>query len=335
MRKFLLWLWQKPEFAGWMPSQLLDYQEKASGRERVRLPKLIVEFVQQRGGTPSSMQSRLSNLRSFFLHNSVDTPNVLTQLRPTKDPVISTLTFEQVRDIILHADLRNTAIFLTMFQGMMDLERFSQFNRKYAVALAAHLREKSMDEPFRIDFPNGRKGNRRPYYTFIYRDALEAWKKYFTTERGWPEKKDEALSLTDRGTPPDKPAIRAAFRTLAERLHYRPETEKGKQSGVAPHEAFRDVVRTRLQVARRDKFDTLCAEFFMGHSVDPYNYNKFTQNEPEYVLENAKIAAGYLNIISASVGEQENSKEVQSLREEVKQLKGQFETFAKGKLTAN
>jgi hypothetical protein len=36
----------------------------------------------------------------------------------------------------------------------------------------------------------------------------------------------------------------------------------------------------------------------MGHSIDPYNYNKFTELEPEYVIENAKIAAEYLNIIT-------------------------------------
>lgn len=297
-RKWLLWLWRIPEWSGKMPSALLDFQEIAIGRERMRLPRLIVQYVQERGGTFKSMNCCASHIRSFFLHNSVEIPMHYWTPQPTRDAVQGKLEFEQVRDIILHADPRYTAIFLTMLQGMMDLERFKRFNQKYAMLLAKHLKEKSLDEPFRIDFPNGRKQNPHPFYTFIYHDAMVAWKNYFTVERGWPEREGEPLALTDKGTPPGKAAIRAVFRTLAERQHHRPETPKGEMSGVGPHEAFRDVVRSHMQTARKKGFDTLCAEFWMGHSIDPYNYNKFTQNEPEYVLENAQIAAKYLNIVS-------------------------------------
>jgi hypothetical protein len=43
-RNFLLWLWKKPQRVGKMPSELLDFQEKAVGRERMCLPKLIVSM---------------------------------------------------------------------------------------------------------------------------------------------------------------------------------------------------------------------------------------------------------------------------------------------------
>lgn len=36
----------------------------------------------------------------------------------------------------------------------------------------------------------------------------------------------------------------------------------------------------------------------MGHSIDPLNYEKFTDLEPEYMMKNAKIAAPYLNILT-------------------------------------
>ena len=294
---WLKWLWQKPEWTGKMPSLLLDLQENATGRERMRLPKLIIEHVQERGGTYKSMSNRASAVRSFFLHSSVDMPTAHWIPRPTKEPVKGHLTFEQVRNIILHADPRNTAIFLTMLQGLMNLERFKRFNLKYAMPLAKHLREASLDEPFRIDF-HGRKTNPRPFYTFIHHDALVAWKNYLDQERGWPENDKEPLALTDNGTPPDKPAIRAAFRTIAERLHYRPDTPKGEMSGVAPHEAFRDVVRSHLRLAKAEGFDLTCAEFWMGHSIDPLNYEKFSDLEPEYMMRNAKIAAPYLNILT-------------------------------------
>jgi len=315
-RLWILWLWQIPEWAGKMPSELLDLQEDAIGRQRRRLPKLILEHAQQTGGTYKSMTTRVSRLRSFFLHNSVELPSQYWQPRPTREPVRGKLTFEQVRNIIVHADPRNTAIFLTMLQGLMDLERFKRFNQKYAIPLVKHLREKTLDDPFRIDFLGGRKRNPRPFYTFIYRDSLAAWSNYFTHERGWPEQEGEALALTDQGTPPDKPGIRAAFRTIAERLHYRPETPKGRMSGVAPHEAFRDVVRSHLRIAKKDGFDLTCAEFWMGHSIDPYNYEKFTDLEPEYMLANAKIAARYLNIISNPT----QSQEPEGLLERIEQL---------------
>jgi len=89
-----------------------------------------------------------------------------------------------------------------------------------------------------------------------------------------------------------------------------------------------------MQTAKKKGFDTLCGDFWMGHQIDPYNYNKFSEKEPEYVLENAKIAAEYLNILS---GKQESeklasmAKENEELRGRVSKLEGQFETFAKGK----
>jgi cell division protein FtsB len=74
----------------------------------------------------------------------------------------------------------------------------------------------------------------------------------------------------------------------------------------------------------------------MGHRIDPYNYNKFTELELDYVLENAKIASEYLNILS---GKQESeklasmAKENEELRGRVSKLEGQFETLTKAKFT--
>ena len=332
MRGFLDWLWQRPEWSGKMPSDLLAFQEEAKGRDRFILPDLIIDFIQTKGGTYVSMTTQFSHLRTFFTHNRVELPPIGNwHPNPTKEPAKSDLTFEQVREIILHADPRDQAIYLTMLQGMMDLERFSRFNRKYAGVLVKHLQEKGLDEPFRIDFLGGRKRNRHAYYTYIYHDALAAWQFYFEKERKWP-KEGAPIAITEAGGPPAKKTIRDNFIRTALRLHIRMAPKmKGEWSGVAPHEAFRDVVRSHLQTARKKGFDTLCGEFWMGHQIDPYNYNKFSEKEPEYVLENAKIAAGYLNILSMSAAEQENTKEMQTLREEVAKLRGQYETIIKTK----
>lgn len=298
LRDWLAWLWRLPEWSGKLPSQLLEFQENAKGRERFRLVDLMTRRVQEKGGTYNGMLGHLSVLRSFFKHNRVELPGLGGwRPRPTKEPVQGRLNVAQVTEIITHANLRDTAIFLTMFQGLMDLERFTEFNRKYAAALVDHLRHRSVDEPFRIDFLGGRKGNHRRFYTYIYDDALKAWQNYFELQRGWP-KEGEPIALSIQHTAPTKNAIRSSFDTITRRLRLRPELPKGQMTGVSPHEAFRDVVRSLLQTAKKKGFDPTCAEFWMGHRVDPYNYNKFTELEPDYVIENAKIAAEYLNIIS-------------------------------------
>lgn len=297
-KDWLLWLWGLPEWSGMLPSQLLEWQENARGRDRFRLVDLMTKRVQEKGGTYNGMVGHVSILRSFFIRNRVELPGVGNwKPRPTKEPVQGKLTTAQVTDIITHANLRDTAIFITLFQSMMDLERFTQFNRKYAKALVDHLKHKGLDEPFRIDFLGGRKQNPRQFYTFIHHDALEAWQNYFERKRGWP-KENEPLTLSIQGTPVSKGAIRSSFTTIANRLHLIPPHAKREMTGVSPHEAFRDVVRSLLQTAKKKGFDVMCADFWMGHRIDPYNYNKFFNLEPDYVLENTKIAAGYLNILS-------------------------------------
>ena len=97
----------------------------------------------------------------------------------------------------------------------------------------------------------------------------------------------DAIAVTKDGRVPRKGSYRKNFVTIAKKLHIRPKGtgERGKRTGVSPHEAFRDVVRSLLQTATRKSFDPLCAEFWMGHRVDPYNYNKFSELEPDYARE--------------------------------------------------
>jgi hypothetical protein len=123
LRQFLDWLWGQAEWSGKMPTELLAFQDEAKGRARFVLPDLMAEFIQAKGGTYSSMVTQLSHLRTFFIANRVELPGVdKWQPKPTREPARSDLTFDQVREIILHADLRDRAIYLSMLQGMMDLE---------------------------------------------------------------------------------------------------------------------------------------------------------------------------------------------------------------------
>lgn len=318
------WLHNQPRWTDATPESLLAFQEAATGRQRFVILDLIEDHVAQKGGTYISMVVRLSRLRSFFIRNRVEIPAAKDWIpKPTKEPTRGHLTVAQVKEIIVHSGLRDSAIFLTMFQAQLDLQRFTEFNAKYAGPLVKHLREKGVDEPFRIDFPNGRKKNRDMYYTFIHRDALEAWRQYFERVRGSPKAGEVIALRRKRMTAPSKTAIRMIFTRTAQKLKIKEpiQSDRSHRTGVACHEAFRDVVRSLLQTAVKEGFDPTCAEFWMGHSIDPYNYNKFAELEPEYVLENAKIAAKYLNIISGSnVNASEEMKAAKQKQQEIETL---------------
>ena len=58
-----------------------------------------------------------------------------------------------------------------------------------------------------------------------------------------------------------------------------------------------------------------CAEFWLGHTVDPMGYNKFF-NDKEYVRKQYLIAERYLNIISVPPA----SEEVKRQEEEIKKM---------------
>jgi hypothetical protein len=215
----------------------------------------------------------------------------------TKPSVRGSLTVEKIKRIIESAGLRDRAIFLSIWQGLMDKGRYIQFNESYGEKLSAHLKEPNgVDTPFRIDFEFGRKTNYQPYYTFIGKDALVAWKEYFEKERGYPKKGEPIALLRESKRGINKGAVRSIFETLTVRAGLKQKRNYGR-TGVTIHE-FRDVARSWLQLAKKDGFDETCAEFWMGHKIDPLGYNKFTELSPDYVLDNYRIAEKQLNIVS-------------------------------------
>jgi hypothetical protein len=325
--QWITWLHKQPGYETATPESLLAFQEAATGRDRYVLLDLIEDHVSVKGGTRSSMIVRLSRLRNFFLKNRVEIPAAKDWIpKPTRETTKGRLNVAQVKEIILHSGLRDQAIFLTMFQGMMDLERFTQFNEKYAEKLVAHILERGVDEPFRIDFPNGRKRNTDMFYTFIHRDALVAWEVYFKRERGWPKPGEPCAIRHDKFIAPSKTNIRMIFTRTAQKLKIKEKTQSDRshRTGIAPHE-MRDVGRSLLQTAVKDGFDPTCAEFFLGHSVDVLGYNKFGSLHEPYVLENAKISSKYLNILSGSANT-ETSDEMKQLMQKNAELEAELKS---------
>jgi len=274
------------------------------------------------------MLATYSAIRSFFMHSRVELPR--DRWDPgagTREPARGRLTVEAIRQVVQASGLRDRAVFLTLFQGLMDQERFCEFNRKYGSELTEHLQANGPEKPFRVDFMKGRKSNHSPFYTYLGRDALEAWREYFEKERGWPKPKEPIATVRNGRHALAKDSIRHAFYTLCAKFKLRDRHpgghDKGHRTGMNIHE-FRDVARSHLQTAKRDKLDETCVEFWMGHSIDPLNYNKFAELNPKYVEENYRIAERYLNILSRPLPDEEAKKDqerIQKLEEELLEVK--------------
>ncbi len=325
LKYFLDFLHSKPGFEGITPSGLIEFQLRAEreGRKYVLLD-LLEEHIQSCGGTYRGLMSRWDAVRSFFRRNRAALPEDDFNLKPTREPTQGRLSLKVIKSLVSVSDFSMKPFYLTLFMGILDLERFSLFNRKCGVAPTEHLKTKGVDEPFMIEY-HGRKQskNKTRFYTFIGRDALVAWREYFERVRGYP--KDGEAILPDRNC--KAIAKRAAFyrhQRLLQKLKY---IKMGGQSanryGYNPHE-FCDVARTLLHLQRKkDGLDLQAVEFWMGHVTDPNHYDKFHMDK-EYVLEQYRIAEKYLNIVSGTE-RSSLSEEMKRRDEQIKQLAQKFE----------
>ncbi len=235
------------------------------------------------------------------------------------------MSVEVVKSLIDNVDVGRKAFYLTLWMGIMDLERFMIFNTTCAGVLVKHLKEKGVEEPFMFSYA-GRKENKgkRECHTFIGYDALAAWKEYFERKRGWP-RDGEPIYLDADGKAVRKHGIRMRHLRLLERLKYiKRGGSTGNRHGFNLHE-FRDTARTLLHLqGKKEGLDLEAVEFFMGHVTDPNQYDNFFKDK-NYTLTQYRIAEKYLNIISGSAEVSQLQEEMQRRDEAVKKLTLKFE----------
>jgi len=300
MNIFLRYLESEKGFESPTPSGLLEFHRKArsEGREYEMLD-FLQEYVSMKGGRLLSAQTRYSHIRRFFERNRVPLPLDDFKVQGDCEPVKGRLSVDVVKSLVGAADFGFKAFYLSLWMGIMDQERFSQFNVKYGYDLGEHIKAKGVVEPFMFSFP-GRKSsrNRIEFYTFIGRDALSAWLEYFERHRGYPGRGEAAL-LMNEGKPVSKLALVNRHLRMLEKLQYvkRGGGDTSRRYGYNLHD-FRDEAKTLLHLqGKRDGLDLECVDFWMGHVTDPNHYDKFYRDR-NYHLEMYRIAEKYLNIIS-------------------------------------
>jgi hypothetical protein len=204
------------------------------------------------------------------------------------------------------------AAFLCMFQGGMGVNELVYWSENGYANLMEQLNNNS--RVIRIDLA-GRKAqrNKRPYHTYIGNDAIKVLREYLKIR---PKTEAKSIFLSQRVLALKDAEIRWYWNKRIERLGLT-NNRKGSGSGVRygknPHE-LRDLFRTRWE---RSGVKGLAAEYFMGHVVDPLDYNKAYRDE-EYTRALYLEAEPWLNLLSEEpekVSRTEHEKHLREIKE--------------------
>ncbi|MFC1507189.1 hypothetical protein ACFLQ6_09000 [Thermoproteota archaeon] len=280
------------------PSGLIEFQKNAGKDDEYKILDLLQEYILDKHGTYNSLNVRYSKLRTFFRRNRATLPDDGFKIKADRAPIQDKLSVDVIRSLISIADLGFKAFYLTLWMGIMDQERFRQFNEKYGFELGRHIREKGVEAPFLVDFAGRKQSkNKVRFHTYLGMDALCAWREYFDRVRGYP-KEGEAALVSGKGEPYIKDSLaNKHLRSLTKLNYIKRSSGRNIRYGFGLHN-FRDAAKTLLHLeGKKDSLDLDCVDYWMGHITDPNQYDKFYMDKA-YTLEQYRIAEKYLNIIS-------------------------------------
>jgi hypothetical protein len=327
--KFMEYLKQgQGKFNSLTPDELVEFQKNASNGELYDILDEIQGYINsQQNIRYNSLRKYYSTLRSFFAHNRVELPRDKSYRVKSEVPQVrGLLTPEEVRSMALASKPRYKAIFLSLLQGGMGLEEFDYWNKTGWPSLKDQLARST--RLVRVDLPGRKmKKHTQPYYTFLGRDAVDAIRNY--VEHFRPDKTD-AIFYDQNGNPVSKGSVQDYWKRLSYRVGLvKPQREKDLKArakvrhGKNLHE-LRDTFRTLWSKSSAKYF---IGEFFMGHTIDPQNYDKSSIDVNFYEKEYLK-AESLLNIMSSAkpYGQVEEDRVLdlerqnEELREKMKEL---------------
>jgi hypothetical protein len=325
LRRFLKWM-------GTDARTLIERQRQAGPESEYEILDKLQQYVREyqsvdKAGKPAPVtrktkQTIYNVVRSFFTGNRLALPSDKRfgrTLRGEKAPGVSRLSVEDIHRLSLGATLREKSMLLTQFQSLSGIGELEYINLNCGDEIVAQMRQGK--HPVRIDMLMGRKTNPEPYHTFIGKDAVEALREYFEKERGWPVKGEpiwvskplgefqkkqlkDTTVLSDGRVPLLRDSYRDNIRQLSRRMGLIPKQEshaRGVRYGYNPNE-IRDIARSVSRKAASSGFDITCAEFWMGHTIDPLGYDKLQKLEPEWSAQQYRLVESYFNIISNPPG---------------------------------
>jgi len=315
------------EWTGKPPRELLEMEKAAATnpdeRERFQVADLVQGYVRGLKGRRSYKLAEFSKLKSWFRFHRRKLPDdydreFIQRLRSDRPATFCKLRLEVLRDVLtaVRNDPRKRSMFLVQFQSFSGIKELMLINRHYGHYIGHEVKKGASLIELEMKWP--RKGNERPYYSYIGKDAVEELRRHFEGERGWP-KPGEPIWFHDRepGTLITSGGYYQMWSRLLASLGYRPPVPRkaqGKGSweryGVGPHN-LRDLAISMSQAAMSEGFNPQSADYFAGHTIDDLGYRQLHDLDPKYRREQYQIVEPFLNLVSGGVAETGNVKEYQ------------------------
>jgi integrase len=247
--------------------------------------------------TPRGRHAAIFALRRFLYDNGIVQLPPARVPTPTNSRLEATLTWSEANSIIASARKPYNLVLKMMLHCGWGISEFLKFNTPQNWdAAKSHLETNPNAEYFRVNF-NGRKRNRSKFYslipTFLLKEILSVVEVPIKASHGFTLQGNHKIYHT-QGVPLDvehyhsaRTYIETAWRTA---LKHAPVRVNGHSS---PHE-LRDTFRTKAAYVR---CAAEAAEYAMGHTIDPLNYNRCYHNQDWLWSELKKIHApeGTLN----------------------------------------
>lgn len=329
-------LMETEPFKGLGPSELVEWQVNARGRDSYRIKSLAQQWINQQPLRVSTKTTRLSHISSFFLHNHAPLPDD-PSFHFTSDvsPVEGKLDVESFKRILHNSNKLYRAIFLTMAHGLLDESGLVHVNTKCCNLILESLTKNV--GVFKLTLP-GRKMNRnvKNFYTLLSTrsDWATAMRDYLKSLSYIPR---DVLFKNKHGEPLTQKNIQYYF-------HWR-AVEAGVIEQFTPKCSHCDgitvrvrrhhpsgIVKVGYKCKECENLDWACdlklnltnirygvnpheirdlmrsrwgpsgaklvvAEFIMGHNIDPNEYHKM-EYTPTYPIQEYRKALPWLNVLS-------------------------------------
>jgi len=336
---FLKWTSQNGgEFSTYTPDELIEFQRNVTTNgDRYKILDLLQKYTNSLNGLRfKTKQKYYGAVRSFFEHNRAALPHDRSyRIRGDVEAVRGTLTIDEFRKALLASKPRYRAILLSLFQGGLDVSSFAYWNENGKTNLIEQL--KGDPEAVKILLP-GRKltRNKESFYTFIGKDAIDAIRHY-QREREKEEKRKRkkaekegktyspdpnAIFIDQFGGPIRYDSLRMYWGRVLRRLGLIEQkgSFSGNRYGKNLHE-LRDLFRSRWRLSG---VDVEVPEYFMGHGLDKYGYDKSPQHDPDWFMDQYIEAQTWLNILSEDP-QKVPRKELDVQRRRITELERQLE----------
>lgn len=233
---------------------------------------------------------------------------------------------EHAKRILVALNLRERTIALVMIQSGMGIgEVLNKFN-----FMLDYVKEKirSGSQRIRIDFPNGRKNNTNPYFTFIGKDAIQQLRLFLTEREKWI--REENLTLSPEA---QKAIFISRNGKLMNEAKFERNFSKQLYKSGAKTEAYevvshqlRKLFKTESSIGRG--IDSRVVEFMLGHINGIQSlagiggtYDNSSEIYAQTIEEEYSKLEPYLNILSGKATEEQGENEaIQELKTQNQQL---------------